>query len=241
MRSSPFGIFLVILGLLLLIGALGLTGYNLWEEKQAADTASNALDAILDRVEANRDPEATAPSTESTAPGYTQPLPTGPAASVPSEPAPTEPIPTEPEIEIPDYLRDPTVEMPTVEHNGQTYIGVVEVPVLGLRLPVISQWTYPRLKIAPCRYQGSAYTNDLIIMAHNYKSHFGKLLNLRPGDDVYFTDMAGNAFRYQVIELETLAGNAVEDMSAGDWDLTLFTCTLGGKTRVTVRCERAGG
>lgn len=28
-------------------------------------------------------------------------------------------------------------------------------------------------------------------------------------------------------------------MEIGGWDLSLFTCTLGGQFRVTVRCERA--
>ena len=31
----------------------------------------------------------------------------------------------------------------------------------------------------------------------------------------------------------------VEEMLSGGWALTLFTCTLGGRTRVTVRCEEA--
>jgi len=38
--------------------------------------------------------------------------------------------------------------------------------------------------------------------------------------------------------VETLQPTAVEEMCSGDWDLTLFTCTLGGKFRVTVRCDR---
>ncbi|MGN0969549.1 MAG: sortase, partial [Evtepia sp.] len=53
---------------------------------------------------------------------------------------------------------------------------------------------------------------------------------------VLFTDADGNQFRYTVAQVETLAKTAVEEMAAGDWDLTLFTCTLGGQTRVTVRC-----
>ena len=68
--------------------------------------------------------------------------------------------------------------------------------------------------------------------------HFGLIKNLHYGDDVTFTDMDGNTFRYQVIEVETLKPLAVEEMKTGDWDLTLFTCTLGGATRVTVRCSR---
>ena len=126
--------------------------------------------------------------------------------------------------------------MPTVEVDGNRYIGRVTIPALGLELPVMSQWSYPNLKIAPCRYQGSAYTGDLIIAGHNYRTHFGPLKNLGGGDAVLFTDADGNQFRYTVAQVETLAKTAVEEMAAGDWDLTLFTCTLGGQTRVTVRC-----
>ena len=51
--------------------------------------------------------------------------------------------------------------------------------------------------------------------------------------------MDGNVFRYEVVELETLMPTAIEEMTSGDWDLTLFTCTIGGGSRVTVRCELA--
>ncbi len=139
---------------------------------------------------------------------------------------------------LPPYLRDPYKEMPVVEIDGQSYVGVVEIPALKLSLPVISEWTYPRLKIAPCRYQGSAYLNDLILMAHNFPSHFGSLGKLQIGDLVYFTDMEEYVFAYTVAELETLPTADIEGMISGDWDLTLFTCTVGGENRVTVRCDR---
>lgn len=139
--------------------------------------------------------------------------------------------------EVPDYVRFPEMEMPIVHVDGQDYVGMISIPSLELELPVISQWSYPALKIAPCRYEGSAYTGDLILMAHNFESHFGKIKELRPEDAVLFTDMDGNVFSYRVVELETLPGTAIEDMSAGVWDLTLFTCTYGGRSRVTIRCE----
>ena len=115
---------------------------------------------------------------------------------------------------------------------------MLKIPAFGLELPVLSQWSYPNLRIAPCRYQGSAYTDDLVIAAHNYTSHFGNLKNLQEGDTVILTDMDDNVFTYKVALRETLMPTAVEEMSSGDWDLTLFTCTLGGSYRVTVRCER---
>ena len=138
----------------------------------------------------------------------------------------------------PAYLADPEMPMRTVSFDGNDYIGRVDVPSLGLSLPVISEWSYPRLKIAPCRYTGSAYLDNLIIAAHNYSSHFGNLNRLNTGDTVTFTDVDGNQFTYAVSLIEDLPGTAIEEMQAGEWDLTLFTCTLGGRSRVTVRCER---
>ena len=139
---------------------------------------------------------------------------------------------------VPDYVRYPGMEMPVTEVDGTAYIGVLTIPALDLALPVQSEWSYPALRRTPCRYSGSAYRDNLILLAHNYESHFGRLKSLSPGDAVLFTDADGNEFAYEVLELEMLRPTAVEDMTAGDWDLTLFTCTLGGQARVTVRCLR---
>lgn len=143
------------------------------------------------------------------------------------------------EAYIPDYILNPEMDMPEEEVDGQKYIGVLKIPVLSLELPVISEWSYPSLRIAPCRYAGSAYLNSMVIAAHNYYSHFGYLKDLSPGDEVTFTDVDGNIFRYEVSALEILSPFAVEEMTNGDWDLTLFTCTVGGQSRVTIRCAQA--
>lgn len=149
-----------------------------------------------------------------------------------------EPAVEQEETEIPDYVLNPDMEMPVRTIDGQNYIGTLSIPSLHLELPIISEWNYQRLRIAPCRYEGSVYKDDMIIAGHNYRSHFGMLKNLSAGDQVVFTDMSGNRFFYQVTEMEVLNPEDVDEMEAGDWDLTLFTCTYGGRTRVTLRCKR---
>lgn len=139
---------------------------------------------------------------------------------------------------IPEYLLDADREMPVQTINGRDYIGVLTIPSLELELPVLSQWDYPALKVAPCRYSGSLHQDNLIICAHNYASHFGKIKNLRVGDTAIFTDMAENVVRFQLAAQETIQPEDLEAMEAGDWDLTLFTCTVGGQSRVTVRFVR---
>lgn len=131
-------------------------------------------------------------------------------------------------------------DMPVVDVDGHSFIGTVQIPALGLLLPVQSEWDSKAARYAVCRYKGSVYDNDLIIAGHNYTEHFGNLNQLSTGDDVIVTDMNGRSFYYKVANIETLGAYDVDEMEAGEWDLTLFTCTIGGANRVTVRCEATG-
>ena len=144
------------------------------------------------------------------------------------------------EQEQPDFVQNPKKEMPTAKVKGNDYIGVVDIPSLNLSLPVMSSWSYPKLRKAPCRFEGSVYTGDLIVAGHNYNRHFGRLKNLVRGTEVRFTDVDGNVFIYQVLGTEELGGYDLHRMRAGEWDLTLFTCTYGGGSRITVRCGLTG-
>lgn len=142
--------------------------------------------------------------------------------------------------DLPDQTDTETTaeQIQLVSVEGEDYIGVLDIPALGLSLPVMDNWSDPKLKKAPCRYSGSFLTDDMIIAGHNYKRHFGPLNQLRQGDLITFTDVDGFVYHYQVVAVETLEGTDIEGMKSGNWDLTLFTCTYGGRSRVTVRCER---
>ena len=121
--------------------------------------------------------------------------------------------------------------------DGYDYIGYLTFPTLGLELPVMDRWDMVRLKKAPCHYYGSAETGDLVIAAHNYRSSFGQLNHLNIGDEILFTNAAGIVYRYRVGEIEIVQPTAIDYMIHSDWELSLYTCTYGGKQRVTVRCE----
>lgn len=88
------------------------------------------------------------------------------------------------------------------------YLGTLEIPVLELELPIISQWSDSLLKIAPCRYQGSAYLDNMILAGHNYRAHFAGLKNLQIGDSVIFTDAEGSCFHYEVVRLGGTSRNS---------------------------------
>ena len=135
---------------------------------------------------------------------------------------------------------EPTLppELPVVHLNGYDYVGYVEIPALELKLPVMATWDYDLLQVAPCRQFGSSRTDDLVIAAHNYVTHFGYLKKLIPGDTVVFTDMDGIVNTYAVEKTETLDPTSVDAVKNSGCDLVLYTCTIGGKTRVCVFCNR---
>lgn len=130
-------------------------------------------------------------------------------------------------------------EMPSVELDGRYYCGYITLDTIGLELPVINDWSYANLNVAPCRYEGTPETHDFIIAAHNYNSHFGMIKNLSDGDEIVFTDCNGQKYHYNVTYMEYIDGYSVEQMSENNssWDLTLFTCTLNGQSRVTIRAK----
>lgn len=129
-------------------------------------------------------------------------------------------------------------ELPTKKLNGYDYVGYIEVPVLDLKLPVMADWDYNRLQISPCRQLGSSRTDDLVIAAHNYSKHFGRLKTLNKGDSVIFTDMEGIVNNYSVEKVDTVNPYDVDTVLNSEYDLVLYTCTPGGRTRVTVFCSR---
>lgn len=207
-KKNRIGNILKGAGLILVTAAVLLLVYNLWDGHRARENEEAILAEYLqENKKASESPDASD---------------------------------KEDKQNIPDYLLNPDMDMPeyTLKSLGDVAcIGILEIPALNLELPVISSWSYSSLRLAPCRYSGSAYKGDLVIAAHNYQSHFGGLRTLPEGSEVFFTDAVGNRFSYYVAVTEALTPWSVDDMTSGEWPLTLFTCTLDSQNRVTVRCE----
>ncbi len=128
--------------------------------------------------------------------------------------------------------------MPIQNFMGYNMVGVITVPSAKVELPVLDEWNYDMLKIAPCRYSGSVEDNNLILLGHNYKEHFYYLKNCVVGDAIMFEDVNGIKYNYKVQEIETLYKTELDKLTQTDYDLTIFTCTASGQSRLVVRCNR---
>lgn len=201
----------MVLGALLILGAIILTYWNQKEDDTALKAVEQIVPQLVQQIQENTDAENMDPDLD---------------------------IIPELELQKPvELLTEEDKKMTEVEIDGNLYIGYISIPALNVDLPIMSTWSYAQLRIAPCRYNGSIRGEDLVLMAHNYKSHFGPISGLEIGDEVFFTDMDGKTISYAVAGKDILDPSAVEIMIAGEYDLTLFTCTYGGASRVTIYCD----
>ena len=201
-----------LLGIMLILTAGGMCIYNMREDHKAFENSQEVM-AELKKLIPETSVAATAavqPSSEDLFAPYEEPVTT-------------------------------SAEMPVLEVKNCDYCGYITLPDFGLELPVADIWSMDKLKNSPCRYSGTAEGGDLIIAAHNYNSHFGRIRSLSNGDKVIFTDVNGCQYSYTVEDTEIIDGKDIDEMFSGQteqWELTLFTCTLDGKSRVTVRASK---
>lgn len=223
---KKIGVICILLGVCCLLSAVGFVIYNRSEEENGAISSQLLLENVQ-QVMQQTTPPTEAPN-QSVTPEITEPENTQPAE---------EPVQI-PQETVPETL---PLEMPTVPAGEYASIGILSIPVLELELPVLSDWSSEKLKSAPCCYYGSYYESDFVIAGHNYTAHFGKLTHLQAGDLILFTDVTGTVRCYEVVLLETLVATATEEMITSGFDLSLYTCTIGGANRVTVRCSLISG
>lgn len=156
--------------------------------------------------------------------------PAAPPAAVPT-PAPSS--------AVEETLSPSPSASPSAAPEGPAFLGVLSVPAVSLTVPVLAEWSYYHLTLAPCRDCGSVETGDLVIAAHNYDTHFGRLSRIAPGDSVYFTDMAGSTSEYAAASVEQRDPSDAEGVRDSGYPLVLYTCSWDCTARVTVFCGYA--
>ena len=218
---KKMGIVFVLTGAVLILSALLLFLNNTAEDVQAGKEAESVMldvESIIADRKNSKDNANTFESNDSAPPFSGEILIESTDSTLPTE-----------------FLDSTTEEddaMVAIDVKGYSCIGILSIPAIEVTLPVLEDWSYSKLRVAPCRQFGSVYTNDFVIAAHNYKNHFGRLSELNIGDEVTFTDMDGMEYRYQLVNLITLDPTAIADVRDSGNSLVLYTCTYGGSNRI---------
>ena len=128
-------------------------------------------------------------------------------------------------------------EMPILQLDGTDFVCLLEVPGLGVVLPVGNRWESDALQDHPCRFWGSIYDGSCILGGSGRQGQFDFCARLDLGDTILLTDMGGVEFSCSVRKIERSKTADFERLWDADYPLTLFVRQEYSSEYIIVRCE----
>lgn len=89
--------------------------------------------------------------------------------------------------------------MSALSIDGTNFIGILEIPKYGSALPVCADWG--EISQYPCCFSGSVYDRTMQIGGTSQKGQYDFYREISVGDAVFFTDMEGNRFAYEITDI----------------------------------------
>ena len=127
--------------------------------------------------------------------------------------------------------------------NEYSVVGVVNIPKINCKYPIIAETTDQLLKVSVCKFWGANpnEVGNLCIVGHNYKNSkfFSKVPTMLIGDIVEITDLSGKTIQYRAYDIYTVDPSdtrCTSQLTQGRKEVTLITCTNDTKQRVIVKC-----
>lgn len=162
---------------------------------------------------------------------------------LPEDPAPeSSQAPAEEGMTIEDIRGTEPEEPENTFWDENPVDGMLGLPDLGIELPILTEYKVENLRITGCIFYGTGgdHPDQMVVAAHNYKNHFGRVDELEVGATVTWCS-TGNWVKtdYRISEIVEIDADAPEDLLKGDWDITLLTCNFDNSKRILVRCVEA--
>ena len=128
-------------------------------------------------------------------------------------------------------------------------VAILKIPAIKLEYPVIAskEKEFPEelLNVSICYFWGENGPNEVgnyCIVGHYYRSGklFGNLHKLKNGDIAELTDLSGRTIKYEVYNkdiVEPTDTRCTSQKTNGRKEITLITCTNGGKQRLILKLK----
>lgn len=130
------------------------------------------------------------------------------------------------------------VTMPMLELDGANFIGIFDLPIYDVTLPIYAEWKKENITKYPCRYSGSVYDDSLIIGASDNQGQFDFMKIITTGDVMYVTDVTGLRYSYTVDKIEKTKDITTENLTSEDSDLVLFARSTYSFDYTIIRCKK---
>ena len=131
-----------------------------------------------------------------------------------------------------------------------TTVAVIEIPKINIIYPVIYSedtskgTTEDLLRISVVKYWGpdANKQGNFCIVGHNYHNRrfFSKASTLKNGDSIYITDTNNVTLEYKVYDnyvVEPTDLSCTSQITNGETEITLITCTMTGKQRTIIKAR----
>ena len=129
-------------------------------------------------------------------------------------------------------------------------VAVVNIPSINITYPIIysndtsSKTVEDLLKISVVKYWGPEANTpgNFCVVGHNYhnKKFFSKCSTLKNGDTIYITDKNNKTLEYRVYKnyvVEPTDLKCTSQLTNGETEITLITCTMTGKQRTIIKAR----
>lgn len=131
----------------------------------------------------------------------------------------------------------PNANMPVLQIGGMDYVALLEIPALGISLPVADQWDPDKLFDSPARFSGSAYDHSLVIGGTDTSDQFAFCDKIGNGTRITVTDMTGSQFTYEVTSVDRAKKAESVWLQDPEYHLTLYCRDTYSMEYIAVRCS----
>lgn len=121
-------------------------------------------------------------------------------------------------------------------------IGSIKIDAIGLEYPILEKTNKDSLWLSVTKLSGPPLNElgNVGIAGHNTRNGtlFGKLSNINKNDIIEITDTKNRTIKYQVYSIYSVLPTDLEPLKTtidNKRELTLITCTGGGKKRLVVK------
>ena len=128
--------------------------------------------------------------------------------------------------------------------EGYNIEGIIEIPSIELKYPIINQTNDKTMKISVTKFTGGNINEigNYCIAGHNNLdgTMFGRVKKLQKGDIIKLTNLYGETVEYKIFDMYVIDPNDVsctEIVEEGTREVTLITCTNGRKNRLVTKAR----
>ena len=137
-----------------------------------------------------------------------------------------------------------SVEPVKVQYNGFDVVGLIEIPSINIKYPIINKTNDTTMKYSITKFSGGEINSigNFTVAGHNNLNGtmFGKVKRLKIGDQIKLTDLYNNTVTYEIFDIYSVDPNDVsclDSVEENTKEVTLITCTNGHLKRLITKAR----